>query len=66
MDISSKVQNTQATIHRLHEAQEEGRPKYGCFLEGGTKYSREEIWRQSVKQRLKERPSRDENLYLSE
>jgi hypothetical protein len=29
------------------------------FLEGGTKYSWEEIQRQSVKQRLKERPSRD-------
>jgi hypothetical protein len=30
-----------------------------CFLEGGTKYSEEEIWRQRVEQRLKERPSRD-------
>jgi hypothetical protein len=30
-----------------------------CFLEGGTKYSQEEIWIQSVEQRLKERPSRD-------
>ena len=29
------------------------------FLEGGTKYSWKEIQRQSVKQRLKERPSRD-------
>jgi hypothetical protein len=29
------------------------------LLEGGTKYSQEEIWRQSVEQRLKERPSRD-------
>ena len=29
------------------------------FLEGGTKYSQEEIWNQSVEQRLKERPSRD-------
>ena len=29
------------------------------FLEGGTKYSQEEIWRQSVEQRLKERPFRD-------
>ena len=26
-----------------------------CFLEGGTKYSQEEIWRQSVEQRLKGR-----------
>jgi hypothetical protein len=30
-----------------------------CFLEGRTKDSQEEIWRQSVEQRLKERPSRD-------
>ena len=28
-------------------------------LEGGTKYSLEEIWRQSVEQRLKEKSSRD-------
>ena len=30
-----------------------------CFLEGGTKYSQAEIWRQRVEQRLKERPPRD-------
>jgi hypothetical protein len=30
-----------------------------CFLGGLTKYSQEEIWNQSVEQRLKERPSRD-------
>jgi hypothetical protein len=29
------------------------------LLEGGTKHSLEEIWRQSVEQILKERPSRD-------
>jgi hypothetical protein len=29
------------------------------FLEGGTKYPREKIQRQSVEQRLKERPSRN-------
>jgi hypothetical protein len=29
------------------------------FLEGGTKYSREEIWRLNVEHRLKERPYRD-------
>jgi hypothetical protein len=29
------------------------------FLEGGSKYPWEEIQRQSVEQRLKERPSRD-------
>jgi hypothetical protein len=31
VDISPKAQNTQDTIHRPHEAQVEGRPKYGCF-----------------------------------
>jgi hypothetical protein len=31
----------------------------GCFLESGTKYSWEQIWRQNAQQRLKERPSRD-------
>ena len=30
-----------------------------CFLEGWTKYSQKEMWRQSVEQRLKERTSRD-------
>ena len=30
-----------------------------CFLEAGTKYSQEKIWRQSVDQRLKESPYRD-------
>ena len=29
------------------------------FLEGRTKYSRQEIWRERVEQRVKERPSRD-------
>ena len=29
--ISPKAQNTQDTIHRQHEAQEERRPKCGCF-----------------------------------
>ena len=31
MDISPEVRNTQDTIHRLHEAQEEGRSKCGYF-----------------------------------
>jgi hypothetical protein len=26
-----KAPNNQDTIHRPHEAQEEGRPKFGCF-----------------------------------
>jgi hypothetical protein len=32
VDISPKAPNNQDTIHRPHEAQEEGRPK--SFLEG--------------------------------
>jgi hypothetical protein len=35
------------------------------FLEGGTKYSQEEIQRLSVEQRLKERPSRDCPTWVS-
>jgi len=62
VDISTKSQNTQDTIHRPHEAQEEGRPKCGCFshsYNGEQKYSQEEMWTQSLEQRLKERPFRD-------
>jgi hypothetical protein len=29
--ISPEAQNTQDTINKLHETQEEGRPKYGYF-----------------------------------
>jgi len=29
--VAPKAQNTQDTIHRPHEAQEEGRPNCGCF-----------------------------------
>ena len=32
---------------------------FWSFLEGGTKYPQEEMQRQSVEQRLKERPSKD-------
>ena len=51
----------QDAFHRPYEVQEEGRPKCRCFSAswGGGKCSQEEIWRQSVEQRLKERPSRD-------
>ena len=60
MDISPKTRNSQDTIHRPLVAQEEERPKEDwSFLEGETKYSLEEIQRQSVEQRLKESPSRD-------
>jgi hypothetical protein len=45
VDISPKAQNTQDTIHRPYEAQEEGRPKCGwifqSYLERGRKYSLE-------------------------
>ena len=43
-----------------HEAQEGGRPNevwiLWSFLEEGTKYPWEELQRQSIEQRLKERP----------
>jgi hypothetical protein len=32
VDISPEAQNTQDTIHRTNEVQEEGRPKYGYFV----------------------------------
>jgi hypothetical protein len=41
VDTRIKAQNTHNITHRLYEAQEEGRPKYGCFLqsflEGGNR-----------------------------
>jgi hypothetical protein len=66
--ISPKDQNTQDTIHREYEAQEEGRPQCGYFdhfLERGTKYSWEQIWRQSTEKRLKERPPGDSSQIQS-
>jgi hypothetical protein len=43
VDISPKAQIAQNTIHRPHEGQEEGRTKYGyfvqSFLEVGNKIS---------------------------
>jgi hypothetical protein len=64
VDIIRKAQNTQDTIYRPHEAQEEGRPKCGyvilwSFLKGDIKYQWEKIHRQRVEERLKERTSRD-------
>ena len=61
MDISPKAQNKQDTIHRPHEAQEGGKPKCGWviwfFSEREQNTQQENLWRQSVGQRLKERPS---------
>jgi hypothetical protein len=34
VDTNPKYPNNQDTIHRPHEAQEEGRPNCGYFLEG--------------------------------
>jgi hypothetical protein len=31
VDISHKVQDTNATLHRTKEAKQEGRPKQGCL-----------------------------------
>jgi hypothetical protein len=55
--------DTQDTIHRPNEAQEEGVSMevwiLQSFLEGGTKYPWKELQRQTVEQGLKKRPSRD-------
>jgi hypothetical protein len=32
VDISPEAQNTQDTIHKTHETQEEGRPTCGYFI----------------------------------
>jgi hypothetical protein len=58
MDTSPEPLNSKDRIHRSHETREEGRP-LPSFLKWGTKYPWEEIQRQSVEQRLKERPFRD-------
>jgi hypothetical protein len=58
VDISPEAQNTQDTIHKPHETQEEGRPQCEYFKRG-IKYPWKELQRQSVEQRLKERPCRD-------
>jgi hypothetical protein len=53
-----RIPKIQITDHiKLKKKDQSG--MFQSFLGGGTKYSREEIWRQSVEQRLKERPSRD-------
>jgi hypothetical protein len=60
--ISLEARNTQDTIHKTHETQEEGSQSVdtAIFLaEGATKYPWKELQRQSVEQRLEERPSRD-------
>jgi hypothetical protein len=61
VDISSKAQNNQNRIHRPHKVKKKENKVWilWSFLEVGTKYSWEEIQRQSLEQKLKERPSRD-------
>jgi hypothetical protein len=57
VDISPKAPNTQDTIHRPHEAQEEDQSvDASVLLRKGNKIL---TWKQNVEQRLKERPSRD-------
>jgi hypothetical protein len=58
VDISPKSWNTHITIYRPHEAQKDQSADASVLLRRRTKYSREQIWRQSAEQRLKERPSR--------
>jgi hypothetical protein len=66
VDIIPKA-NTQDTIYRPHEDPDKGRLKCECFspFYKGEKYSRKEIQKQSVEQRLKERPSRNCPTYES-
>jgi hypothetical protein len=58
--ISSKLRTTkiQFTDH-MKLKKEEQSAVFQSILEKGTKYSQEKIWKQSVEQRLMERPSRD-------
>ena len=61
MDIIPKLRITkiQFTDHRKLKKNGDQSMGASVLLERGTKYSWEQIWRQSVEQRLKERPSRD-------
>jgi hypothetical protein len=55
VDIILEAQNTHDTVHRPHEAQEEGKPKCGYFnpsQKGETKYPWKGIQRQSMDQRM--------------
>jgi hypothetical protein len=53
------IPKIQVTDHMKLKKKENQSVGASVFLERGTKYSQEQIWRQSVEQRLKERPSRD-------
>jgi hypothetical protein len=61
VDIRPKASNNQDTIHRPHESQDEERLSVDTLilLRRGNKILMGGMWRQSVEQRLKERPSRD-------
>jgi hypothetical protein len=63
VDISPEAQNTQDTIQRTNEAQEEERPKYGYFGisdDGGRgEIPIEGVTETNLEERLRERPSRD-------
>jgi len=61
VDISPKAQNTHDKFidHMKLKKKEHKSVDASVLLRRGTKYSQEEIKRQSVEQRLKERPSRD-------
>ena len=57
-----KINKLQFTDHRKLKKKEDQIRGALLFLRKGTKYSQEQLWRQSVEQRLKERPPK---VYLT-
>jgi deferrochelatase/peroxidase EfeB len=55
----SRILNIQFTDHIKSTKKKDQNVDASVLLRRVTNYSQEEIWRQSVEQRLKERPSRD-------
>jgi deferrochelatase/peroxidase EfeB len=53
------IPKIQTTSHMKLKKKEEQSVGASVLLRRGTKYSHEQIWRQSVEQRQKETPSRD-------
>ena len=54
-----EVPKIQFTDHMKLKKKDSQSVDVSVLLRSEPKYSREEIWRQSMEQRLKERPSRD-------
>ena len=55
----SRILNIQFTDHIKSKKKKDQNVDASVLLRRVTNYSQEEIWRQSVEQRLKERPSRN-------